>query len=82
MKRSLPSDVLLDDTPFGAHLVVDLVEPLKFGLLPLVVVEFWVQKVDPLFSAFDFSSAEASLPENLRNVFPFLGDIEGIEGSE
>ncbi len=82
VNMELPSDVLLNHTPFGAHLIVNFIQLLKFLLLPVVVVEFWVQKVDPLFPALDFCAVIAFLSKNFSNMLPFLGHVERIEGSE
>jgi hypothetical protein len=82
VNEELPSDILLNHTPFSAHLVVDFIQLLKFLLLPVISIDFWVQKVDPLFPALDFCAVIPLLSKNISNMLPFLGHVERIEGSE
>lgn len=59
-----------------------LIQLLEFVLLPLVVVEFRVQEVDPLLPAFDFRSFELALLEGLCYLLPLLRGVEGVYLSE
>ncbi len=61
---------------------MDLVKLLEFRLLPVLVVEFWVQEVDPLFPTFDLGSAIAPFPEILSYLLPFLRNELGVQFME
>jgi hypothetical protein len=68
----------LDDAPFGTDLLVDFVEFLKLGLFPGIIVELWVQEIDPFFSALDLGAMKSILPKYLGYLLPLFRGVEGI----
>lgn len=68
----VPAEKFLDDAPFGADLIVNVVHFLKLPLLPLVLVEFWIYEVYPPFSDLYLSALKAFFFEAFANLLPFF----------
>jgi hypothetical protein len=69
----------LNKAPASTHLLVQLIEPLQFFVRPVTAVDVGVDKINPLFPAFDLSSIEAASPEFLGNSLPPLGGKLRVE---
>jgi hypothetical protein len=69
----------LNEAPPSAHLLVQVIEGLQFFVGPVAAVDVGVNKINPLFPAFDLSSIEAASPELLGNPLPPLGGKLGVE---
>ena len=62
----------MDDAPFGADLIVDVVHLLELPLFPLGLVEFWVYEVYPLLADLDLRALVAFLFEGFADLLPFF----------
>lgn len=73
MSAVLPADMLLNNTPTGAHLRVHLVQLPQLPLLPLLPVDVRIDEVYPLLPAFYFGSVEPPFPKLFCDSLPALG---------
>lgn len=79
MGKGVPVDVFLNHAPLGTDLVVDIVEPRQFLLLPTSLVDRGVFEVHPTLSYLDFRAFKTLASHLLGDLLPLFGAQLRIE---